>query len=159
MKKLYLSLLLLTGVASYLGAQQTINDPNVVKVDVASFHAIEVATGIELFLSAGNVEEVAVSASTTEYRDRIVAKVEDGVLKLYYDSKLKAINKKKESKQLKAYVSYRQLDKLNANTGALVKFQGVLKTAALEMNVNTGAQVMGEVEIQNLSVNKTPVHR
>jgi len=152
MKKLYLSLLLLTGVASYLGAQQTINDPNVVKVDVASFHEIEVATGIELFLSAGNVEEVAVSASTTEYRDRIVAKVEDGVLKLYYDSKLKAINKKKESKQLKAYVSYRQLDKLNANTGALVKIQGVLKTTALELNVNTGAQVMGEVEIQNLSV-------
>lgn len=152
MKKLYLSLLLLIGFTSFIGAQQTINDPNAVKVDVASFHGIEVATGIELFLNAGNVEEVAVSASRTEYRDRIVAKVENGILKIYYDSKLKSINKKKESKQLKAYVSYKQLDELQANTGALVKFQGVLKTVALDLRVNTGAQVTGEVDIKSLVV-------
>ncbi|HOZ70441.1 MAG TPA: head GIN domain-containing protein [Chitinophagaceae bacterium] len=152
MKKLCLSLLFLTGFASYLGAQQTINDPNAVKVDVASFHGIEVATGIELFLNAGNVEEVAISASNKEYRDRIVARVENGILKIYYESKLKSINKKKESKQLKAYVSYKQLDELQANTGALVRFQGVLKTVALDMKVNTGAQVMGEVDIKSLVV-------
>jgi Putative auto-transporter adhesin, head GIN domain len=152
MKKLYLSLLLLTGFVSFTGAQQTINDPNAVKVEVASFHAIEVATGIELFLNAGNVEEVAVSASNTEYRDRIIARVENGILKIYYDSKLKSINKKKESKHLKAYVSYKQLDELHANTGALVRIQGVLKTVTLDMKVNTGAQVTGEVDIKSLVV-------
>lgn len=152
MKKICLSLLLLTGFTAFLGAQQTINDPNAIKKEVSSFHGIDVATGIELFLSAGTTEEVAVSATNTEYRDRIVVEVVNGILKIYYDSKLKSINKRKESKNLKAYVSYKQLDELHANTGALVKIQGVLKTAVLELKANTGAQVNGEVDIKSLIV-------
>lgn len=152
MKRLYVSLLFIACITFFAGAQQTINDPNAIKVDVTTFHGIDVANGIELFLTAGNVEEVAVSASNTEYRDRMVAKVENGILKIYYDSKLKSINKKKESKQLKAYVSYKQLDELHANTGAQVKIQGVLKSGSLELKVNTGAQVNGEVDIQTLAV-------
>lgn len=155
MKKLCLSFLLLAGSTLFLNAQQTINDPNAVKVEVGSFHAIDVATGIQLFLVSGNTEEVAVSASTNEFRDHIVAKVENGVLKLYYDSKLKAINKKKENKQLKAYVSCRQLEGLYASTGALVKIQGVLKMPAMEIKTSTGAQVNGEVDSKSLSVKQS----
>lgn len=152
MKKLCISLLFLTGLSAFVRAQQTINDPNAIKKEISSFHGIDVATGIELFLSQGTTEEVAVSAVNTEYRDRIVVEVVNGILKIHYDSKLKAINKKKESKNLKAYVSYKQLDELHANTGALVKIQGVLKTAVLDVKVNTGAQVNGEVDIKSLTV-------
>lgn len=155
MKKLFFSLLFLFSAAAMLNAQQTINDPNAVKVEVGSFHAIDVATGIQLFLVNGSSDEVAVSASTSEFRDHIVAKVENGVLKLYYDSKLKAINKKKESKQLKAYVSCRQLDGLYASTGALVKIQGVLKMPAIEIRTSTGAQVNGEVDGKSLTVKQS----
>lgn len=155
MKKCCLSLLFILSFATILNAQQTINDPNAVKVEVGSFHAIDVATGIQLFLVAGITEEVAISASTTEFRDHIVAKVENGVLKLYYDSKLKAFNKKKENKELKAYVSCRQLNGLYANTGALVKIQGLFKMAELEMKVNTGAQVNGELETKLLTVKQS----
>ncbi len=152
MKKLCISLLFLTGLSAFVRAQQTINDPNAIKKEISSFHGIDVATGIELFLSQGTTEEVAVSAVNTEYRDRIVVEVVNGILKIHYDSKLKAINKKKESKNLKAYVSYKQLDELHANTGVLVKIQGVLKTAVLDVKVNTGAQVNGEVDIKSLTV-------
>lgn len=155
MKKFCFSLLLLISVTVTLNAQQTINDPNAVKVEVGSFHAIDVATGIQLFLVSGTTEEVAISASTTEYRDHIVAKVENGVLKLYYDSKLKAINKKRESKELKAYVSCRQLDALYASTGSLVKIQGVLKMPAIELKASTGAQVNGEVDTKSLTVKQS----
>jgi hypothetical protein len=152
MKKLYLSFLLLAGISLSVAAQQTISDPNVVKREVPSFHGIEVATGIELFLTEGTSEEVAVSAANLEYRDRIVTEVVNGILKIHYDSKLGSINKKKENKNLKAYVSYRQLNELYANTGALVKIQGVLKSAVLDMKVNTGAQVNGQVDIKSLLV-------
>ncbi len=155
MKKFCLSLLLLLSVTAIVHAQQTIKDPNAVKVDVGSFHSIDVATGIQLFLVAGNTEEVAVSASSTDFRDHIVAKVENGVLKLFYDSKLKAINKRKENKQLKAYVSCRQLNGLYASTGALVKIQGLFRMDELEMKVNTGAQVNGEVETKLLKVKQS----
>lgn len=152
MKKLYLSFLLLAGISLSVAAQQTISDPNAVKREIPSFHGIEVATGIELFLTEGTSEEVAVSAANLEYRDRIVTEVVNGILKIHYDSKLGSINKKKENKNLKAYVSYRQLNELYANTGALVKIQGVLKSAVLDMKVNTGAQVNGQVDIKSLLV-------
>ncbi|MBI5371733.1 MAG: DUF2807 domain-containing protein [Sphingobacteriales bacterium] len=154
MKKLFLSVLLFTGIAAGLGAQQTINDPNAVKREVSGFHGIDVATGIELYLTAGSNEEVAVSASTEEYRDRIVTKVENGILKIHYDSKLGSINRKKESKNLKAYVSYKALDQLNVNTGAEVKIQGVLRTVALDLKANTGGQVNGEVDIKSLKISQ-----
>ena len=64
-------------------------------------------------------------------------------------------NKKKENKQLKAYVSCRQLNGLYASTGALVKIQGIFKMAELEMKVNTGAQVNGELETKLLTVKQS----
>jgi Putative auto-transporter adhesin, head GIN domain len=151
MKKLFLSLLLMTAVYNLL-AQTTISDPNVEKRTVGSYHGIDVATGIQLILTAGNTEEVAVSASKTEYRDKIITRVENGVLKLYYETKTGAINKKNENKQLKAYVSYKTLDRLDVTTGAQVKINGVLTTTSLNLKSNTGGEVNGEINITTLKV-------
>ncbi len=152
MKKLILSLLVSTIACTAILAQKTINDPNVEKRTVSGFHGIEVGTGIELIIVEGSVEELAVSAATAEFRDKIVAKVENGILKIYYESKIKSVNKMKESKNLKAYVSYKSLDQLQATTGAEVKINGVLKSSSLEMKINTGALVKGEVDINTLKV-------
>jgi len=135
-------------------AQKTINDPNAEKRTVGSFHGIEVGTGIELTLTQGAAEEVAVSAAKTEHRDRIVTKVENGILKIHYDSKLGSVNKVKESKNLKAYVSFKTLDLLNANTGADVNIVGSIKSATLDIKANTGALIDGDVEVTTLKVSQ-----
>ena len=67
-------------------AQKTINDPNVEKRTVSSFHGIDVGTGIELMLTEGSTEALAVSAAKTEFRDKIATQVENGVLKIYGDT-------------------------------------------------------------------------
>ena len=72
MKKTFLSLLFIAGVATASFAQKTINDANAEKRTVGSFHGIAVATGIELTLTKGSTEEVAVSASEVEFRNKIV---------------------------------------------------------------------------------------
>ena len=154
MKKLLLSLLVIIIACTAVLAQKTYNDLNVEKRTVSGFHGIEVGTGIELIIVEGSIEELAVSATTAEFRDKIVSKVENGILKIYYESKMKSINKIKESKYLKAYVSYKMLDKLDATTGAEVKINGVLKAISLEMKANTGALVNGEVDINTLKVNQ-----
>lgn len=153
MKKLLLAFFLSVGFYNLL-AQKVINDPNVEKRSVGSFHGIEVATGIKLFLSEGETEEVAVSAASAEYRDKIITKVENGILKIHYDSRLGAINRKKTNKKLTAYVSYKTLDRLNANTGAQVEINGVLRSNGLTMHVNTGAIVRGEVDVPTLTVDQ-----
>src|SRR5687768_13691655 len=108
MMKIFLSFLVLLAVGSAFG-QKTFNDANAEKRTVGSFHGIDVGTGIELWLSEGATEEVAVSASETEFRDKIVTKVENGILKIHYDNKIGAVNKTRENKRLKAYVSYKTL--------------------------------------------------
>lgn len=153
MKITFLFFLSFLSVYSLL-AQKTINDPNAEKRPVGSFHGINVATGIKVMLTEGSTEAVAVSASAVEYRDKIVTKVEDGILKIYYENKLGAINTRKEKKELKAYVSYKSLDELAANTGAIVEVDGVLKSPSLKMKVNTGGIVNGEVEVDNLDVSQ-----
>jgi len=153
MQKLCLSFFALVFSFSLM-AQKTINDPNAEKRTVGSFHGIEVGTGIELTLTQGNTEEVAVSAAKTEHRDRIVTKVEKGILKIHYDSKMGAVNKKKESKNLKAYVSFKTLDLLNANTGADVDIVGSIKSNSLDINANTGALIDGEVDVTTLKVSQ-----
>ena len=152
MKKLLLSFSLLFVASTAILAQTVINDLNVEKRNVAGFHGIDVGTGIQLTLTNGNVEEIAVSAETTKFRDNIVTKVENGVLKIYYDNKTDAVNKKNERKNLKAYVSYKMLDQLEANTGASVDIDGVLTSASLKIKANTGARIKGKISSTDLKV-------
>jgi Putative auto-transporter adhesin, head GIN domain len=154
MKKLLLSFLVVAIAGTNVFAQKVINDVNVEKRTVSSFHGIEVSTGIELTLTEGSTEEVAVSASTTEFRDKIVTEVKNGILKIHYETKTGSVNKVKETKGLKAYVSYKTLDALDVNTGAEVKINGILKSSSLNLNANTGGLVNGEVDIATFKVSQ-----
>ena len=153
MKKLFL-LLLLSAFTIVSFAQKTINDPNVEKRTVSNFHGIDVATGIKLILTEGNTEEVAVSAAKIEYRDKIVTEVKNGILKIYYETKFGAINRRDEAKDLKAYVSYKSLDKLDVTTGATAEINGVLNSSSLDLKANTGGDVTGKINIVTLNVDQ-----
>lgn len=146
----------ITGIlfCSTINSQKTFTDPNAEIRPVGSFHGIDVSTGIELNLTAGNTEEVAVSASSTEFRDKIVTKIENGILKIYYESKVGAVNTKKQSKNLKAYVSYKMLDLLNASSGASLKINGIMQLTSLEVQANTGSMIEGEIYIKKLKINQ-----
>lgn len=154
MKKAFFSCLLVAGLVITSFAQKTINDANAQKRNVSGFHGIDVATGIELTLTKGTTEEVAVSASEIEFRDKIVTEVVNGILKIHYETKTGAINRKNESKNLKAYVSYKSLDKLTVTTGAEVTIDGVLDATTLDLKANTGGLVKGEVNIGTMNVNQ-----
>jgi hypothetical protein len=154
MKKLLLAFLWAAAASGGAFAQKTFNDPLAEKRNVSGFHGIDVGTGISLVLTEGSTEEVAVSAATAEFRDKIVTKVENGILKIHYENKMGAVNKRKESKNLKAWVSYKMLDLLHASTGADVKIDGVVKSASLVINASTGALINGEVNVTTLKIDQ-----
>lgn len=154
MKKAFLSIMLVTGLVTACFAQKTINDANAEKRTVGSFHGIDVATGIELTLTKGSTEDVAVSAAEVEFRNKIVTEVVDGILKIHYETKTGAINRRNESKNLKAYVSYKTLDHLSVTTGADIKIEGVLEATTLDLRANTGGLVNGKINIGTLHVDQ-----
>ncbi|MFI5130758.1 MAG: head GIN domain-containing protein [Chitinophagales bacterium] len=154
MKKLFLFLVISGLSCGALWAQRTINDANAEKRNVSAFHGINVGTGIKLILTQGNTEDVVVSADKIEFRDKIVTRVEGGILKIYFENKLGAINTKKEKKELKAYVSFKSLDQLDANTGAQVQVEGTMNSSTMKMRVNTGATIEGTINTTDLEVDQ-----
>ncbi|MDB5251258.1 MAG: hypothetical protein JWP27_427 [Flaviaesturariibacter sp.] len=148
MKKLSL-LVLLSAFAFAAGAQKTINDPNAEVRAVGSFHAIRVSSGIDLYLSQGD-EAVAVSAKDAATTKQIKVEVENGVLKIGFDWKDRMVFS--NGKQLKAYVSYKQIDLLSASGGSDVMVDGTVKAPNLTINLSGGSDFKGRVESQTLRI-------
>lgn len=151
MKKL-LFLFLLAGFTA--SAQKIVNDENAVKREVKSFTAIKVTDGIDVYLSQGE-EAVAVSASEPKYRERIVTEVVNGVLKIYYDREGKWLSDNSYRKKLKAYVSYKTLEKLEISAGADVSMEGTLTAAKLKVDISSGASFTGKVDVTDLDVDQS----
>jgi hypothetical protein len=131
-------------------AQETIiNDANAQKRSLqASFSAIKVSSGINLFITQGTEESVAVSASEAKHLERLKTVVENGVLKIYYDNN--GVSWKNERRSLKAYVSFKTLEKLHGSSGASVHAKSVLKLASLSLDFSSGSAFEGEVAVEKL---------
>jgi len=133
-------------------AQKVINDPNVEPRKVGSFTGISVSGGIDLFISYGS-EAVAVSASRTEFRDHIKTEVENGILKIWYDSKW-GINIS-GTKNLKAYVSYKTLKSLEAFGGSDINVDGSIAADELSLRISGGSDFKGMVNVSKLMVKQS----
>ena len=114
MKKYFVMFLGLIFSLSVL-AQEKMNDPNVEKRDVKNFHAIKVSNAFDVYITQGNEEALAVSASEFEYRDRIKTSVDNGVLKIWFDNEKKFWKGFSGNKmKLKAYISFKDIDRLTS---------------------------------------------
>lgn len=153
MKKLFFFAVgfLFAGIAS---AQKTvINDPNAEVRNVKGFHAIEVSHAIDLYLSQGDEEAVAVSARDIKYRDRIRTEVNNGVLKIWYDND--GWRWDSGNKKLKAYVSCKTLDKLNASGASDILVDGVLSGDRLDIDLSGASDFKGTVKLNEMHIDQS----
>ena len=121
---------------------------------VGSFHAIKVEDGVDLYLTQGNQEAVAVSASNEEYRDNIVTKVENGVLRIYYGER-SGFSITWKNRKLKAYISAKALDEIKASGGSDVIIQGTLTATKLNFDLSGGSDFIGDVKSTELEIEQS----
>jgi len=147
-KNLILFFLVCIGIHAI--GQTIINDPNAELRTVSSFDAIEVSGGIDLFISQGDEEAMAVSASNSSQRDAIKSTVQDGVLKISYgnDGKMWVSGNKK----LRAYVSFKSLVRLKASHGSDVTISGVLKSDEFSIELIGASDLKGKLEANKLNI-------
>ena len=154
MKKIFSFLLLVCSVSLSAQDKTVINDKNAEPRNVKGFHAIKVSDGIDLYLSYGD-EAAAVSASEIKYRDRIKTEVDNGVLKIWYDrgdlNQIIFTNKR----NLRAYVSFKELDAITASAGSDVLVDGVIKGNSLSLKISSGSDFKGNVELNELTVDQS----
>ncbi len=79
--------------------------------------------------------------------------MEGGKLKIYFDNK--GLIGWEGKKDLKAYVSFKDIDKLEANSGADASIDGSINVDNLEITLSSGADFDGNVSAQQLDVDQS----
>jgi len=152
MKRIMLPLILIIALQSTGIAQKTISDPNVEVRDAKNFHAIQLSSAFDVYLTQGNEESVAVSASDPKYRDNIKVDVKGGVLIIRYDNNGKWNT---GNKKLKAYISFKQIDKLDVSGACDVHIVENWKADNVKIDLSGASNLHGKIDAQKLMVDQS----
>ena len=146
----FAALMLILGFA--VNAQQKMTyDANAEKRTVGSFNGIKVSTGISLYISQDGAEEVAVSASTEEDRNKIKTEVVNGILKIYYYKENSWTFRSGKKKQLKAWVSFKTIDSFTGSAGSTTTADGSIKANTLSLDISSGAYFTADIFCTSLN--------
>lgn len=152
MKKIFLPFLLVIALCSTGVAQKTINDPNAQVREAKNFHAIELSSAFDVYLTQSGEESVAVSASENQYREKIIVEVKGGVLIVRYDNKGKWNT---GNKKLKAYISFKQIDRLNVSGACDVYVVENWKAENLKIDLSGASNLKGKLAAEKLMVDQS----
>lgn len=147
MKKLSLLAVLLFVV--FVSSSQEFNDPNAEIRTVKGFHGINVSSSFDVYLSQGTDEAVAVSAASASDRAKINVEVKDGILVIGLD---KSVKWNTGNKKLKAYISFKRLDKITVSGTCDVIITGVLKSERLSVNQSGACDMKGVINVEKMDV-------
>ncbi len=152
MKRIKLLTIVLFGLATLqstlLLASQT--QGNRQTRQVGGFHGVSVSSGIDLYLSQKNSEEVVVEAESDDL-NKIITEVEGGILKIYIKEK-SWFNLDWNNHPRKVYVSFQTLDKIDASAGSDVISQAPVKLEKLTLDASSGSDVKLELEADEIVV-------
>lgn len=148
--KRIISLLIAAGFYA-IGLGQQINDPNAELRTAGGYHGIDVGDAFDVYISQSNEEAVAVSASEIKHRDRIKVEVKNGILWIRYDRDMK-LSLGSDKRKLKAYISVKQLDKLNISGACDVFINGALKAEVLTIHQSGASDLKGQLDVGKLTV-------
>jgi hypothetical protein len=125
-------------------------DPNAQVRNAKDFHGIRVGSAFDVYLSQGNEEAVAVSASDPNVMAAIVVEVKNGILHIGFERGFRFNGNKK----LKAYISFKKIDELDISGACDARIEGSLKTDNLKLGLSGASDLKGKLEVSNkLSVN------
>ena len=154
MKKLFTTFLFSLFLLLSFAQEKIVYDANAEQRTVKDFHAIRISHGIELLLKQGNEEAMAISAETKEQREAVKTEVVNGELRIYVKQDLEKWWKqlRSQGKKIKAYVSFKNLDHLDASSGSRTTIDGKLTADNLSVDISSGAHVKGEIKANELEI-------
>jgi len=151
MKRLIMTLLAIASFQVAVLAQKTIKDENAQVRDAKNFHGISVGHAFTVYLNQGNEEAVAVSASEEKFRDLITVEVKNGILYIGVDKKGWKLNL--GNKKLKAYISFKNIDKLDISGACNAVIEGAIKASGdLDVDLSGASDLKGRVEAKKLTI-------
>jgi hypothetical protein len=110
---------------------------------VESFDGIKASAGINVYLFQSNDEKVVVEADDN-LLDCIKTEVRGSTLHCYIDCNIHF------SSEMKVYVNYKMLNKIEASSGADVFGETIVKTSTLDIGVSSGADVKVDIDAEKV---------
>jgi len=147
MKNLLLLLCCVIG-SHVLGQQTVINDANAETRTIGAFTGIRVSDGITLYLSQSSGYSLAVSASDSASRAEITTVVRDHIL---YISVAGKPWKHWHGRDFRVYVSFTELENLEASGACSVYINGTLHANTLRTRLSGASTLDGNISVGTLS--------
>lgn len=151
MKKIIASLFFAVTALVATAQKEIVNDPNAEIREISgSFNSIKITGGIDLFLTQSDEEAVVISAAEDKFKEGIKTVVEDNTLKIYYFGE-KSWNSFK-NKNLRVYVSFKNLQKLDASSACDIQVAGSIKVPSLTLSLSGASDFKGAVNVGELKI-------
>jgi len=150
MKRFIIIAMLGLGLIPAMAQKTVINDPNVELRSAKGYHGVSVSDGIDVYLSQGDQETVAVSAEEIKWRDRIRTEVKNGILTIWLDRK--GFTWSNGNKKMKAYVSFTSLDRLSVSGASNMYVDGVIATRSLNIDLAGASDFKGAINVDELKL-------
>ncbi len=143
----YFFVLLLTAFFTTTYGQTIINDKNAEIRNVGDFWGIKVSGGIDVYLSQSSENALAISASTQKMKDDIDTRIVNGILVISYNSKSYSM---KGKRNLRAYISFKNLQSLEGNGACTFNIQETLKSNAFKINLSGACELKGKMDVKDM---------
>ncbi len=156
MKQLLSGMLLLLGfgVSNAQNEKNIVVDANAEVRNISSFSAIEVSGAIDLYLSQGTEEAVAVSAAYDDIRARIRTEVKGNTLHIYLNGK--GLNWKTwGNNKMKAYLTFKKLGRIEASGACNIKATETIKGDDLTIELSGASDFSGTLAFAKLKLDAT----
>lgn len=152
MKRILLGLILITGCNLSAQNKTAIVYDNHAQVrKVPSFTAISVSSAIDLYLTQSSTNEVAVSASDDNIRDRIITEVVGGTLIIRLGDNGTWFNWKKWGNyKTKAYVSIKDINALSATGASSVHLVNTIESPKMLIKLTGASDFHGDIKAGTL---------
>ncbi len=151
MKKILSALVLgLTLICAHAQNEKNIViDANAELRNVSGFNGIEVSGAIDLYVSQGTVDAVAISAGSEELKSRIRTEIKGTTLHIYFDGKGRNW-KSWGNNKMKAYVTFKNIHKIEASGVCNVKVTGTIRQNDLSIEMSGASDFTGDLKAGRL---------
>ena len=150
MKKIFFLFTVLCFSVVVNAQKQFVVDPNAeIRSFNGSFNSIIVSGGIDLFISQSDKEQIAVSASEEKFIVGIKTTVENNTLKIYYEGDK---NWSIRNKHMRAYVSFKGLEKLEASGASDIQVAGEITIPSLLLKLSGASDFKGRMVVTSLTM-------
>jgi len=153
MKRIVLALVGVLSIPSLQAqnAKNIVYDANAEVRAVSGFTAIEVSGSIDLFISQGTEEGVAVSASNAEIKNHIRTEVSKGTLHISFEGAWRNWTSTKS----KAYITFKELRRLEASGASNITTTDPITVDNFKVECSGASDFKGNLTANNLTVTAT----